>query len=326
MGKGILSYLKGGSWVSGEEMASRLKISRAAVWKQIQALRAKGYDIESSTNRGYRLVGEPDLLDADALRQALKTRVVGRDLYYYQEVESTNDTARELAWSSDDGAAVLAEVQRDGRGRLCRSWRSPPGGLWLSVVLKPRIPLAQAYRVNMAASVAVARTLSSLYGIKAAIKWPNDVLVNDRKICGILMEISAEVDRLDYAVVGIGINANLEAGSFPGEWKATSLQEELGHKVSRTDLALRLLEELEKAYLSMGTRENYEDWCRLSATLGRQVRITSHDGEVEGLADSLSEDGALMLRLPGEMRRILAGDCVHLRLSDQPSDKNRSLN
>lgn len=324
MGNGILSYLKGGSWVSGEEMANRQGISRAAVWKQIQGLRAKGYYIESSTNKGYRLVWEPDLLDAGALRQDLKTKMLGREIYYYPEVESTNDTARKLAWSCDDGTVVVAETQREGKGRLSRPWRSPPGGLWISVILKPRISLAQAYRVNMAASVAVARTLSSLYDIRATIKWPNDILVNDKKICGILMEVSAEVDRLDYAVIGIGLDANVEAKNFPKEWKVTSLSEELGSRISRTDLARKLLEELEKAYLSMGSKENYEDWCRLSATLGKQVRITSRDGDLEGLAESLSEDGALMLRLPGETRRILAGDCVHLRISDQRSDQNRS--
>lgn len=326
MGNGILSYLKGGSWVSGEEMANSQGISRAAVWKQIQALRAKGYYIESSTNKGYRLVMEPDLLDAGALRQALKTKVVGRDIYYYPKVGSTNDTARKLAWSCDDGAVVVAETQREGKGRLSRSWHSPPGGLWISVILKPRISLAQAYRINMAASVAVARTLSSLYGIKATIKWPNDILVNDRKICGILMEISAEVDRVDYAIVGIGLNANVTAKNFPKDWNAISLLEELGSKVSRTDLAQRLLEELENAYLSIGSKENYEDWCSLSATLGKRVRIASHDGDLEGLAESLSEDGALMLRLPGETRRILAGDCIHLSLSDQRPDQDQSSN
>jgi BirA family transcriptional regulator, biotin operon repressor / biotin---[acetyl-CoA-carboxylase] ligase len=326
LGNGILSYLKGGSWVSGEDMANRRGISRAAVWKQIQLLRAKGYDIESSTNKGYRLVSEPDLLDAGALRQDLKTKIVGRDIYYYPEVESTNNTARKLAWSCDDGTVVVAETQRAGKGRRSRSWHSPPGGLWISVILKPRISLDQAYRINMAASVAVARTLSSLYGIKATIKWPNDILVNDKKICGILLEISAEVDRLDYAIIGIGLNANVEAKNFPKDWKVISLSEELGSRVSRTDLAQRLLEELENAYRSMGSKEGYEDWCRLSATLGKQVRITSYGGDLEGLAESLSEDGALMLRLPGETRRILAGDCIHLNLSDQHPDQNQSSN
>jgi BirA family biotin operon repressor/biotin-[acetyl-CoA-carboxylase] ligase len=165
----------------------------------------------------------------------------------------------------------------------------------------------------MAISLAIARTLSILYGLKPGIKWPNDILINERKLCGILMEISAEVDRLNYAVVGIGINANIDAESFPAEWKATSLAIELGHEISRTQLIQRLLLEVEEAYAKMDSAEIYSQWRDRSATLGRIVRINSQDGDLEGEAVSLSEDGALEIKLPEGIRRVMAGDCIHLR-------------
>ena len=186
MGNEILDYLGEGSWVSGEEMASRLGISRAAVWKQIKSLRAKGFEIESSTKKGYRLVNKPDLLDSNLLRSGLETRRLGRELHCHREVSSTNEYARSIAACCKDGTVILAETQTVGRGRLSRPWSSPQGGIWMSLVLKPEIPLAQAYRINMAVSVALARAIYGLYGLKADIKWPNDLLINDRKLCGIL--------------------------------------------------------------------------------------------------------------------------------------------
>jgi BirA family biotin operon repressor/biotin-[acetyl-CoA-carboxylase] ligase len=312
----LRSYLKPGSWVSGEEIASTLGVSRAAVWKQIQALRTKGYRIESSTNKGYLLAEDQDVLDPETIRKSLETDFVGKYLLYHQEVKSTNETAKEIAFTCENGTAVLAEVQTGGRGRLSRSWRSPPGGVWMSLVLKPEIALVHAYLVNMAVSVAVARTLFQLYGLNAGIKWPNDVLVNGRKLCGILMEVSAETDRLEYAVVGIGINANIDVDEFPSEWNATSLSMETGGQVSRNQLSKTLLREIEKAYAQMSTPTISSEWRERSVTLGRHVRVTNSEGGIEGTAVSLADDGALFIRLkgePGEIRRIVAGDCIHLR-------------
>lgn len=339
MGKEILDYLSEGSWVSGEEMASRLGISRAAIWKQIKSLKEKGFEIESSTKRGYRLVGKPDILDPDLITSGLKTRRIGRELHCLNSASSTNEYARSIAARCEDGAVVLAEVQTAGRGRLSRPWSSPEGGIWMSLILKPEIPLDQAYRINMAVSVAIARALYALFGLEADIKWPNDILINDRKLCGILMEVSAEVDRLEYAVVGVGINVNVDVSGFPDEWKATSLSKELGRNVSRNELIHRILKEIEDAYESLGSMEIYEEWRDRSATLGRQVRITtgsasslasssanspatspatsSAPGDLEGKAVALSEDGALCLETDIGIKRILAGDCIHLRAASR---------
>jgi BirA family biotin operon repressor/biotin-[acetyl-CoA-carboxylase] ligase len=312
-GRDILSFLGSGEWVSGEEMASRQGISRAAVWKQIKNLKAKGYEIEASTKKGYRLARKPDLLDADLIRSGLKTKWLGKDLRCSREVSSTNEAARSIASDCQNGTVVLAEIQTQGRGRLSRPWASPPGGIWMSLVLKPQMPLAQVFRVNMAVSVAASRAIQNLYGLDTGIKWPNDLLVNERKICGILMDISAEVDRLEYAVVGLGINSNVDVSGFPEEWRSTSLRQELGRDVSRVELIQKILREIEEAYEKMGSKEVYEEWRRRSVTVGRQVRITSVEGDLTGEAVELAEDGALLLRTKGGLKRMLAGDCIHLR-------------
>lgn len=294
-------------------MAAKLGISRAAIWKQIRNLRKRGYEIEASTRKGYHLACRPDLLDADMILSGLKTRWLGRDMRSFPEVSSTNEVARSLAPNCQNGTVILAETQTRGRGRLCRHWASPPGGVWMSLILKPEMPLAMVYQINMAVSVAVSRAIFSLLGLEAGIKWPNDLLIRERKICGILMEVSAEVGRLDYAVVGLGINANVRLSNFPAEWMATSLARESGHEVNRLDLIQRILMDIEEAYDMMGSSEIYEEWRRRSITLGRCVRITSNSGALLGVVEDLFEDGALLLRTESGLQRVLAGDCIHLR-------------
>lgn len=309
----ILSALGSGDWVSGEEIAAKFGITRAAVWKQIRNLRRRGCVIEASTRKGYHLTYKPDLLDKEAISSGLKTKWLGQDLCSFSEVSSTNETARSLASSCQNGTVILAETQTRGRGRLSRPWVSPQGGIWMSLILKPEMPLASVYQINMAVSVALSKAIFNLLGLKAGIKWPNDLLIRERKICGILMEISAEVGRLDYAVVGLGINANVGLSSFPEEWFATSLSYELGHEVSRVDLIQAILLEIEEAYEKMGSREIYEEWRSRSVSIGRHVCINSISGELVGVVEDLAEDGALLLKTENGCQRVLAGDCIHLR-------------
>ncbi len=316
----ILSFLISGEWVSGEEMAKRLAISRAAVWKQIQALRKRGYEISASTRKGYHLTKMPDLLDADRISGCLKTKWLGRELRILGEVSSTNAVALSLARDCPSGTVIMAETQTEGRGRLSRPWASPSGGIWMSLILKPEMPLAHVYQINMAVAVALCRALSSMLGLNAGIKWPNDLLIHERKICGILMEVSAQVDRLDYAVVGLGINANNDPSGFPAEWRSTSLAAELGHDIGRCELICRILEEIEVAYEKMASKDVYEEWRSRSLTLNRQVRITSAAGDHVGEVVDLADDGALILLEGDEQKRVLAGDCIHLRPLDAEAE------
>ena len=307
-----LSFLVPGEWVSGEDMARRLGISRAAVWKQIQALRLRGYKIASSTRRGYFLMEMPDLLDAGRIKKNLVTNWLGRDILILPEASSTNAVALSSIGQRKSGSIILAETQKEGRGRLSRGWASPPGGIWMSLVLRPNIPLSRVYRINMAASVSICRAVCQL-GLEAGIKWPNDILIREQKLCGILTELGAQVDRLDYAVVGVGLNANNDTAAFPSQWRSTSLAARLGRSIDRCALIAAILNEMEQALDDMESHELYEEWCSRSLTLGKRVRISSAEGELIGQVLDLDQDGALILEQGGDRRRILAGDCIHLR-------------
>ncbi len=307
-----LSFLVPGEWVSGEDIARRQGISRAAVWKQIQALRKRGYRIASSTRRGYLLMDQPDRLDEDRIKKDLVTNWLGRNLLILPEASSTNAVALSSISQQQSGSVILAEIQKEGRGRLSRSWASPPGGIWMSLVLKPDIPLSRVYRINMAASVSICRAISRL-GLEAGIKWPNDILIREQKVCGILIELGAQVDRLDYAVVGVGLNANNDTAAFPSQWRSTSLAARLGRSIDRCALIAAILNEMEQALDDMESREIYEEWRSRSLTLGKRVRISSAEGDLTGQVLDLEQDGALILKQGGDRIRILAGDCIHLR-------------
>ncbi len=294
-------------------MARRQGISRAAVWKQIQALRRRGYRIASSTRRGYLLMDQPDLLDADRIKKDLVTNWLGRNLLILAEASSTNSVALSSISQQQSGSVILAETQKEGRGRLSRSWASPPGGIWMSLVLRPDIPLSRVYRINMAASVSISRAICIQLGLQAGIKWPNDILIREQKVCGILMELGAQVDRLDYVVVGVGLNANNDTAAFPSQWRSTSLAAELGRGIDRCALIAAILNEMEQALDDMESREVYEEWRSRSLTLGKRVRICSAEGDLIGQVLDLDQDGALILKQGGDRRRILAGDCIHLR-------------
>ena len=293
-------------------MARRLGISRAAVWKQIQALRLRGYKIASSTRRGYFLMEMPDLLDAGRIKKNLVTNWLGRDILILPEASSTNAVALSSIGQRKSGSIILAETQKEGRGRLSRGWASPPGGIWMSLVLRPNIPLSRVYRINMAASVSICRAVCQL-GLEAGIKWPNDILIREQKLCGILTELGAQVDRLDYAVVGVGLNANNDTAAFPSQWRSTSLAARLGRSIDRCALIAAILNEMEQALDDIESHELYEEWRSRSLTLGKRVRISSAEGDLMGQVLDLDQDGALILEQGGDRRRILAGDCIHLR-------------
>ena len=307
-----------GTAVSGEKLASELSVSRAAVWKHIKTLRAEGYMIESTTNRGYSLTGSPDIIMPAELKAGLKTGIIGKDIHYFKEIVSTNTTAREIAHSVDEGAVVISEEQSGGRGRIGRKWLSPEGGIWLSIILKPKIQPSHAARITLLAGLAVAKTMQD-YGLPARIKWPNDVLIKGKKVCGILTEMEAELDRIDYCVVGIGIDANVDTELFPEEIRdtSTSLEKELGHAINRSDFVRRLLEEFEKEYLALqknGFSSILDEWRNNSATIGENVKVTIGSRTIYGEAIGVDNDGSLILEThDGGLEKIVAGTCEHLR-------------
>ncbi len=307
-----------GEPISGEGLASELSVSRSAIWKHINTLRDEGYMIESSTNLGYSLINTPDTLTPGEIKAGLKTSVIGKEIEYFKEIESTNVIACEIADSVAEGTVVIAESQTGGRGRLGRKWLSPEGGVWLSIILKPKIQPSYAPRITILSGVSVAKTIRS-FGPEAMIKWPNDVLINGKKLCGILTEIEAEMDMIDHCVVGIGIDANVDTESFPEEFRdsSTSLKKELGHEINRVEFVQKLLEEFEALYMKFQEGDFaaiLEEWRSMSATIGEWVKITTQTRTIYGEAIGVDNEGALILETDeGKLEKIVAGNCEHLR-------------
>ena len=303
MRKGILRALyQAKGYISGELISKRLGISRVAVWKHIQTLKREGYIIDSSP-KGYKLISSPDLLLPDefiGLRQKV---------YYLKEVSSTMDVAKKVAKRGEE-AIVIAETQTSGRGRLGRRWHSQKGGIYFTIILRPRIGPAHAQIINLMAAVSVARAIRSLFNLEAKLKWPNDVLIRGKKVCGILAEMEAEMDVIKFVNLGIGINANNPISLY--EEGATSIKEELGRDISRKELLMCVLNEIEKRRSLLG-KEIISEWKALSSTINKKVRIIMQDEVVEGEAIDIDTDGALILRADKGIRRIIAGDCIHLK-------------
>jgi BirA family biotin operon repressor/biotin-[acetyl-CoA-carboxylase] ligase len=312
----VLAFLAeaGDEFVSGEAISDKLGLSRASVWKHVEALRGRGYRIDAVPAKGYRLRAIPDRLGALELRPLLSTHDLGQTLHCLDVVVSTSDVARELA---EEGAAhgelVVAERQTGGRGRRGRTWASPPGlNLYFSAVLRPDLPPQRASEITLAASVALCHAVRQA-GVPARIKWPNDLVVGGRKLAGILTELAADPDRVEWVVLGVGVNLNALPADFPEEVRAgaTSLAMERGQPVPRAlfaAAALALLEEWLDRLEGEGFAPVREEWRALSDTLGREVRVAVDGREVEGVAEDVDETGALLVRSGGALVRVLSGD------------------
>lgn len=311
----VLQVLRGAAdAISGERLAAQLGLSRAAVWKRVHRLKAHGYVIEGSPRRGYRLLAVPDKLLPEEVLQGLKTRLFTGPVHYFETLNSTNDLAKELAaQGAPEGAVVVAEAQTSGRGRLGREWDSPPGvGLYVSLVLRPMLPPMELPQITLTTAVAVVRAVRRVAGLAPGIKWPNDLLLNGKKLGGILTEMETESDRIRHVVVGLGLNVNNPG--FPPELAATatSLTLAAGRVFSRVHLLQAWLEEFEELYgcfLNQGFPEILEEWKSSAVTLGKMVTVRQGPREISGLALDVAPDGALLLRTAnGELVRVTSGE------------------
>lgn len=316
----ILYYLKDhrDSFVSGEALSDILGISRTAVWKYINELKNEGYSFEASSRKGYRLAAEPDRTSALAVGYRLQTECIGCRLEYLPVVDSTNSYAKHLAAQGcKEGTVVLTECQTAGRGRLGRGWESPAGmGIWMSIVLRPVIAPSEVQIITLGASVAVVDAIRKVYGLETSIKWPNDVILHGKKVCGILTEMSMEMDRVNYLILGVGININHKAEDFPLELrdKAASLRMESGGgdmlpRVPLTQEVLRQLEHQYRRVLAAEPAAILEDWKQRSLTVGSQVSFTIKDVRYDGIANDITEDGRLVVQCSdGVERKLLSGE------------------
>ena len=311
----ILRFLKKSSdVVSGEELSLSLGVSRTAVWKCIEELRADGYDIQAVSRHGYRLVACPDLLIPAEVQFGLNTKVFGSACIHFDSIASTMNEAFRLAMEgASEGTVIVAETQTKGRGRLGRTWSSPKSkGIYCSVILRPSGAPADVAPLTLLTAVALSEAVERMTSVRPLIKWPNDLLVHEKKLSGILTEMRAETDRIEFVVVGIGLNVNSASRQLVPE--AVSLRQVLGHSVSRVALFQEILRSLEVRYRDMqknGFRPALAAWKERSATLGRKVCFQEKGDMVEGLAVDLDADGGLLVKLAsGKIIKKVSGDIV----------------
>ncbi|WP_010681126.1 biotin--[acetyl-CoA-carboxylase] ligase [Acetivibrio cellulolyticus] len=324
MKKEILTKLKENpsDYISGESLSTVLGVSRTAIWKNINELKEEGYIIESSPKKGYRLNQNSDVVNAFEISEDLKTKVLGRNIAHFGKIDSTNNYAKKIALEGcEEGTLVVADFQTSGRGRLGREWNSSDKkGVWMSLVLRPDIPFEEVQIITLAASIAVVRALKEVAQIEAGIKWPNDIIINGKKVCGILVEMNMEIDRINFLVLGIGLNVNQKVNDFPDELKdkATSLricmEETLDNQklLKRSELIRAILLKFEEIYDKVNSgafEEIISEWKKYSVTLGKEVSMTYKDKQCIGIAEGITRDGKLIVKCEdGTVKEVLSGE------------------
>ncbi|MFQ5940876.1 MAG: biotin--[acetyl-CoA-carboxylase] ligase [Nitrososphaerales archaeon] len=323
----ILKILKRakGKYVSGESISEKANVSRAAIWKHISALRRYRYDIVSRQGQGYKLAKVSDHLLPWEIRDGLRTQLIGNEIHHFNVIDSTQDLAIRMAEENvPEGIVVIGERQKRGRARVGRKWIAPKGGIWLSAILRPKIPTAESTILPLVVALAVCNAIRDVCKVNARVKWPNDVVINGKKVAGTLVEMSCEADRVNYIVIGIGVNANVSVRNIEsriketdGYYGATSLMKERGKELDRIVLVRSILNELESLYLELekeGSDMIIQSWNDLSATLGNNVTVLQNEICLEGKAVGIDYDGALLVKLlNGDIRRVVAGD-VYVRV------------
>jgi BirA family transcriptional regulator, biotin operon repressor / biotin---[acetyl-CoA-carboxylase] ligase len=306
----------GEDYLSGQRIAELIGCSRTAVWKHIEELRKEGFELEAIRRKGYRIVKTPEKITADELRLGLKTNFIGKNVHYEESVESTQKIAHGLAYdNASEGTVIIAEEQVAGRGRMDRKWHSPKyTGVWMSIILRPNIPLPKAPQLTLLAAVAIVQAIEDLTDLLPEIKWPNDILIRGKKVTGILTELEAEADRINSIIIGIGMNVNQTKEDFPSELQeiATSLFLEKGEKVSRSDLIKGIFMNLEKLYL-LYLEEGFLPikllWEGYAISIGRKITARTLSNSIIGTAQGITDDGVLiMVDEQGKTHHVYSAD------------------
>lgn len=320
MNEKILEHLrKTDSYISGEELSHKLKISRAAVWKNIHSLIDEGYEIVAMPHFGYRLEKLTTKLLPREIKYNLNTKFIGRNIFYFDTLSSTMDKAMQLALDEiEEGAIVIAESQSKGRGRLGRSWVSVKyKGIYFSLILRPKIIPQLASILTIVMAVSVAEAVKEISGFAPTIKWPNDILVNNKKLGGILVEMNAEMDIVKFVVIGIGLNVSQSKAQLPTG--ATSLKEEGVEQAERIAILKEILRKIEQNYLKFskeGSGFIIEKWRQFTSTLHSRIKVTCQKEHIEGEAVDIDLDGGLLIRKDsGFIEKVMAGDVVSFKES-----------
>lgn len=310
----LLELLKNtDGYLSGEEIGSTLGVSRAAVWKNINALRKDGFVIEAVTNKGYKLSEEADIISSNFIEKSINTKYLVKKVIFMPTVDSTNEECKRLASEGEkEGTLVVADEQTGGKGRRGRLWKSEKGsGIWMSIILRPEISPWNVSSITLVAGLAVSKAVKEVSGLDAGIKWPNDIYVNGKKLCGILTEMSAQIQQVDFVVVGIGINVNTQY--FPSELEniACSLYTEANVKFERNKIIASVWENFEKLYDVFkekgfeALKKEYEENC---INIGKRVRVIAKDG-YEAETVGINENGELLVKTDeGEIKTVFSGE------------------
>lgn len=303
-------------YVSGQQLCDELGVSRTAVWKVINQLKEEGYEIEAVRNRGYRILEAADVLNGSEIKSRLHTQKIGSQVYYQPEIDSTNSWLKRLAEEdAPDGSVAIADMQSRGKGRRGRVWVTPFGtSIPFSILLRPDIRPERASMLTLVMGLCVAQAIHELYGLETGIKWPNDVVVHGKKICGILTEMTMQADYIDSVIIGVGINANMQ--EFPSELedKATSLRKELGHPVKRADIVVKILEIFEQKYHIFLQTQDLEglinDYHGYLLNKDREVRVLQPGDEHTGVARGIDALGNLIVERSdnGQTEKVFAGE------------------
>lgn len=316
----IIKLLKEKSaFVSGEEISKFLGITRAAVWKKIKTLRQSGYVITAIPSKGYKIVTSPDIPTKEAIQSLFKGDIIGREIIFYDVISSTNDKVMEMGAHSLEGTVVITDAQEHGRGRFGREWISPAGvNLYFTVLLKPSFAPKEASLITLMTAVAVVSAIRDYTGLNPVIKWPNDILINNKKVAGILTEMKSDMDRIEFMAVGIGINVNMPLNILPNNLRpvTASLKGERGKSINRVELLGTMLASLDYWYKDIlrGKRKRLINaWQSLDATFGKKVSVRMQERVISGIAKGISDDGDLMIELlSGAVVKVCAGEVTIL--------------
>ena len=308
------------SWLSGEHISEKLKISRTAIWKYINALRESGYNIESSSKKGYRLIASGDIFNEFEITKNLNTEIIGKkNIYIFQETDSTNIQAFSLASQGlEEGAIIIAESQTSGKGRLSRKWISPSGkNLYLSIILRPKILTYHAPRLTIATAVSLSETLDDFKIFDHRIKWPNDILINERKLSGILTEMKGDRDTVDFAVIGVGVNLNSSFNDYPDEIRDSviSLKEFTNTEINRIEFLQSFLANFERNYFHFiqgGFNEILGKWIEKSSIINQKIRVTEHDNIFTGIVTEVTSEGNLIVMADKKIHIVNSGDINYI--------------
>ena len=316
----VLNFLESheSEYLSGQDLSDVLKISRVAIWKHIEKIRSLGYRIDSKQKRGYKFVNRTEKLLPWEITTKIKSKFIGRRIYYFDEIDSTQNYALQISNNTNEnGAIIIAEKQTHGKGRLNRKWYSPEGGIWLSVIIHPEFQISDATIIPLAASLALCESIKKVHKIKTDVKWPNDITIDGKKVAGMLIDTSIQGNKVENLVLGIGINfaVNIQQiekrlKNSPNFYGVTSLFPEK-NRPSKIELLVQFLLELEKVINSLIKGKNTQiirDWSKHTNMFGKTISVNTGNGKISGIAKKIDSDGALIIKTGTKNRRIFVGD------------------